>query len=53
MRWFWSDWVAVSPDYFDTAGVPLLEGRAFSDGDVDGSPWVGIVNESMARHYWR
>ncbi len=43
---------SVSPDYFTTIGVPLLEGRGFTDADTPETPRVAIVNETMARRYW-
>jgi predicted permease len=54
---------AVSPAYFKTMGIPLLEGRDFDARDVryaapDPSPTavpryqVAIVSESYARHYF-
>jgi predicted permease len=47
------DWRArfrsVSPGFFDTLGVPLLEGRDFRDGDKDGSERVVIVSQSVAK----
>jgi len=42
----------VSPGYFETLGLPLLAGRTFNEGDVDGAPRRIIVNETMARRYW-
>jgi predicted permease len=46
------DWRAkfrsVSPGYFETLGVPLLEGRDFRDADKDGSERVVIVSQSLA-----
>lgn len=41
----------VSPRYFETLGIPLLEGREFSARDTAGSPLVAIVNRTMARRY--
>jgi len=41
----------VSPDYFRTMGIPLMQGRNFTDADREGSPSVVIVNESFARRY--
>jgi predicted permease len=38
----------VSPGFFDTLGVPLLEGRDFRDGDKDGSERVVIISKSVA-----
>jgi predicted permease len=42
-------WQVVSADYFRTLGIPVLQGRGFTDGDRAGSPRVGLVNETMAR----
>jgi predicted permease len=42
----------VSAGYFDTLGIPLVEGRVFSDADTPGSPLVAVINEAMARRYW-
>ena len=46
------DFNAVSPEYFRTLGVPLLEGREFTPQDAEGAPPVVIVNEAVARRYW-
>jgi predicted permease len=43
---------SVSPDYFRTIGVPIVEGRPFTDADRPETPRVAIVNETMARRYW-
>jgi putative ABC transport system permease protein len=42
----------VSSGYFETIGIPLLRGRAFTTVDSEDAPWVVIINESMARVYW-
>jgi predicted permease len=42
----------VSPDYFKTIGVPIVEGRGFTDDDRPNTPFVAVVNEAMARRYW-
>jgi predicted permease len=43
---------AVSPGYFDTLGIRLVEGRDFSEADRPGAPMVAIVNQTMARQFW-
>ena len=43
---------AVSPEYFDTLGIPLLRGRDFNDFDRDEAPLVAIINESTAEKFW-
>ena len=42
----------ISPDYFHTIGIPVKQGRDFSDRDREGSPSVAIVNETFARRYF-
>jgi putative ABC transport system permease protein len=39
----------VSPGYFETLGLPLLQGRDFRDTDKDGSERVVIVSQSVAQ----
>ena len=43
---------AVSPGYFKTMNVPLLEGRDFRDGDAKDEPTVAIVNRRFAEHFF-
>ena len=45
-------WRAVTPGYFDAAGVPLIAGRAFTTGDRDSGERVVIVSESLAARLW-
>jgi putative ABC transport system permease protein len=40
---------SVSPGFFATMGVPILEGRDFRDGDKDGSERVVIISQSVAQ----
>jgi predicted permease len=42
----------VSAGYFETIGIPLLRGRAFTVADTAESPWVVMIDDSMAREYW-
>ena len=39
----------VSPGFFATLGLPILEGRDFNDADRNGSEPVAIVSQSAAR----
>ncbi len=41
--------IVVSPHYFQTVGVAIRQGRAFSDAD---RPTVAVVNEALARRFW-
>ncbi|MGB6481868.1 MAG: ADOP family duplicated permease [Candidatus Acidiferrales bacterium] len=40
---------SISPGYFATLGIPILEGRDFNDNDRDGSERVVIISESVAQ----
>lgn len=42
---------AVSLEYFEVMGVPLLEGRPLSSADRPASPPVVLVNETFARRF--
>ena len=42
----------VTPGYFETLGVQVLHGRAFSDADDRQASTVAIINESAARYYF-
>jgi putative ABC transport system permease protein len=42
----------VTPDYFATMGIPLLSGRPFTGQDIQHSPPVVIINQSLARQFW-
>jgi predicted permease len=42
----------VTPGYFSTLGIELLQGRDFTLLDSPASPHVAVVNRSLARHYF-
>ncbi|HTA44426.1 MAG TPA: ABC transporter permease [Bryobacteraceae bacterium] len=42
----------ISPDYAQTLGIPLLEGRAFTSADDANAPLRAVVNRAFARRYW-
>ena len=42
----------ISPNYLETAGIPLLEGRGFRESDGLTSLPVAIVSEKFAARYW-
>jgi predicted permease len=45
-------WNMVSGGYFQAMGIPLLQGRVFSDSDGPDSPKVAIIDEFLARRYF-
>jgi putative ABC transport system permease protein len=44
---------SISEDYFDVMGIRLVEGRSFRATDGQDAPRVAIVNETLARRYYR
>jgi predicted permease len=42
----------VGPNFLATMGIPLLNGREFSEADSGTSPKVAIINEAMARRFF-
>jgi predicted permease len=42
----------VSARYFETLGIPILQGRGLGDADGTGAPPVAVVNEALARRLW-
>ena len=42
----------VSPEYFQTMGIRLLQGQLFTEADGPQSPKVVVINETMARRFW-
>ena len=44
---------AITPGYFRAVGTPLLQGRYFTQADNAQSPGVVIINEVLARQYFR
>jgi putative ABC transport system permease protein len=41
------------PGYFETLGIPVIEGRDFSHRDVTNGARVMIINRAMADAYWK
>ena len=46
-------WVTTSPGYFEVFKIPVKRGRAFNEGDEGGTPPVVVINEAMARQFWK
>jgi putative ABC transport system permease protein len=47
-----ADYRAVTPDYFRTLRIPIVQGRPLSDDDRANRPLVTVVSASMAALYW-
>jgi predicted permease len=45
--------IGISAGYFQTMGIPLVGGRTFDSRDQAGAQPVAIVNESLARRYFK
>jgi predicted permease len=41
----------VSPGYFQTVGIPLIQGRLLAAADRNGAPLVAVVNREFVRKY--
>lgn len=42
----------VGNDYFDTIGVPIMQGRGFRIGDENNTSTAVVVSEELVREYW-
>ncbi len=47
-----ADFTPLSPQYFSTMQIPILEGRDFSQRDDANAPQVLIVNQAFAQKYF-
>jgi putative ABC transport system permease protein len=43
----------VMSDYFETMGIPLVQGRGFRSSDAVSATKVAVVNETLATTYWK
>ena len=41
-----------TPEYLDTLGAKLIDGRMYGPGDGPGAPKVIVINETFARRFW-
>jgi hypothetical protein len=42
----------VTDNFFETMKTPILHGRDFNAGDTRSSPWVAVINETLAQRFW-
>jgi len=45
--------LSVSEQFFETMGIPMLQGRGFEISDRAGAPKVVVVNSAFAREYFQ
>ena len=45
--------VSITPGYLEALTVPLRSGRLFTESDTENAPPVAIVDERLARKFWR
>lgn len=43
---------AVTSDYFDVVGIPIVRGRAFADADMTNASVASIVTQATAANFW-
>jgi predicted permease len=46
-------WATVSPGYFEVFKIPVKRGRTFTDREVAGGTPVVVINEAMAKRFWK
>ncbi len=44
--------LTVTPSYFQTLEIPLVQGRVVADSDVANAPLVAVVNRTLAEALW-
>jgi predicted permease len=43
----------VMTDYFETMGIPIVQGRGFQATDASATGLVAVVNETLVRTFWK
>jgi predicted permease len=46
-------WDRVSTHFLESIGVPIVQGRNFTDQDTDGTPQVVIVNQAFVKRFFQ
>jgi putative ABC transport system permease protein len=46
------EWRIISPDYFRTLGIPLFQGRDFTERDKPDAPISVILSHTLAERLW-
>jgi putative ABC transport system permease protein len=47
-----ASWRFVTPQFFETMGIPILHGRDVEDSDTGARPWVVVVSQSFVDQHW-
>jgi predicted permease len=47
-----SDFNMITPGFFKTLNIPIIQGRDFESTDTENSVSVGIINQAMAKRFW-
>jgi putative ABC transport system permease protein len=47
-----ADYRDISPGYFETMRIPLLQGRSFAESDDTKHPRVVVIDQTLAREYF-
>ena len=51
-EWPIFDTATVGPDYLETMGIDVLQGRSFTEWDDEDAPRVAVINETAAARLW-
>ncbi len=51
-RWMRGQVTRATAGYFEAIGTPILRGRGFENGDVEGAQGVAVVTEAAAERLW-
>jgi predicted permease len=43
----------VMTDYFETMGIPIVQGRSFQSSDAASTGMVAVVNETLINTFWK
>ena len=46
-------YMSTTPGYFDAFKIPIVRGRDFKDTDTGGAQGVAIINQAMAKQFWK
>jgi putative ABC transport system permease protein len=42
----------VTPGFFETLGIPILQGRSFEEQDLDAGRRSVVINQALAERMW-